>query len=196
MESLRLVQGSSFLTLDCLWHLKKKKGYYRERWEKSICCKRIVNFHSWATLAHLRLALSDTGSHPPETDFDECILIHPAHGGAVSPSQGCSLSPQVNRWLAPQTRRSLNTFQVMMLRRQDWQLPCHWLWSCWCWIHMAWFDGLISTYCFIRYLMISKGCFCPQGFAGDKFCPLSESQERYLNSCHLPKSWCQTKYTS
>lgn len=86
MESLRLVQGSSFLTLDCLWHLKKK-GYYRERWEKSICCKRIVNFHSWAPLAHLRLALSDTGSHPSETDFDECILIYPAHGG------GCIAKP-------------------------------------------------------------------------------------------------------
>lgn len=38
---------------------------------------------------------------------------------AVSPSQNCPLSSHVNKWLAPQTRRSLNTFQVMLMRRPD-----------------------------------------------------------------------------
>lgn len=50
------------------------------------------------------------------------------------------------------------------------------------------------TSCFMCYLMIFEDCFCLWGFGGDKLDIFSESQEHNLNSCHLQRGWCQTKY--
>lgn len=41
---------------------------------------------------------------------------------AMSPSQSCPLRSHVNKWIFPQTRRSLNTFQITLMRRPMWQL--------------------------------------------------------------------------
>lgn len=53
------------------------KGYYRERWGKSIRCKRIVNFHSWAMLRVPELALSQGVRHRITPHWDWLWWMHP-----------------------------------------------------------------------------------------------------------------------
>lgn len=58
---------------------------------------------------------------------------------------------------------------------------------------MIWWPHLFASYHPISWFL--KVVSVPRDLQETSSVSYPESQERYLNSCHLPKSWCQTKNT-